>query len=196
LRQVGCPELAPPGGSGVPYLPVVDGRQATQQLGKLPPPRGNRAPQPTPYRSGQSQIRRYPTVGRSSHITLELSSRTFYSAPFPEGEGVAGGGVNTLVIFTVAGLSHELETERDLPAVFIGDPSSGPRNVIVQRPLVDQVPVRYQAEAGRSSERVRAALARVRQRLAGLDADRQAVDTPRLGLTDSLCPSARLADNS
>jgi hypothetical protein len=41
-----------------------------------------------------------------------------------------------------------------------------------------------------------AALARVRQRLAGLDADRQAIDAPRLGLADSPGSSARLADNS
>jgi hypothetical protein len=112
------------------------------------------------------------------------------------------GGVNTLVIFTitVAGLAHELQKERNLSAVFIGDPSSGPQNVLMQRQLVDQVPVRYQAgvgeaNAGRYSERVRAALARVRQRLAGLDADRQAIDAPRLGLADSLGSSARLADN-
>jgi hypothetical protein len=93
--------------------------------------------------------------------------------------------VNTLVIFTitvitVAGLARELQKERDLSAVFIGDPSSGPQNVIVQR----------------QSERVRAALARVRQRLAGLDADRQAIDAPRLGLGGSFGSSARLADNS
>ena len=114
------------------------------------------------------------------------------------------GRVNTLVIFTftitVAGLAHELQKERDLSAVFIGDPSSGPQNVIVQRQLVDQVPVRYQAgvgeaNAGRYSERARAALARVHQRLAGLDADWQAIDAPRLGLADSLGSSARLADN-
>jgi hypothetical protein len=126
--------------------------------------------------------------------------------PFPEG-GRAGGG-DILVIFTititVAGLARELQRElqkeRDLSAVFIGDPSSGPQNVIVQRQLVDQVPVRYQAgvgkaNAGRYSERVRAALARVRQRLAGLDADRQGIDAPRLGLADSLGSSSRLADN-
>jgi Nitrate and nitrite sensing len=130
-----------------------------------------------------------------------LCSRTFYSAPFPEGRAWAGR-VNTLVIFTitVAGLAHELQKERDLSAVFIGDPSSGPQNVIVQRQLMDQVPVRYQAgvgeaNAGRYSGRVRAALARVRQRLAGLDADRQAIDAPRLGLADSLGSSTRLADN-
>jgi hypothetical protein len=117
-------------------------------------------------------------------------------------EGLRAGRVNTLVIFTitVAGLAHELQKERDLSALFIGDPSSGPQNVIVQRQLVDQVPVRYQAgvgeaNAGRYSERVRAALARVRQRLAGLDADRQAIDAPRLGLADSLGSSARLADD-
>jgi hypothetical protein len=111
------------------------------------------------------------------------------------------GRVNSLVIFTItiAGLARELQKERDLSAVFIGEPSSGPQNVIVQRQLVDQV--RYQAKvgeanAGRYSERVRAALARVRQRLAGLDADRQAIDAPRLGLADSLGSSARLADNS
>jgi hypothetical protein len=52
---------------------------------------------------------------------------------------VRAGGVNTLVIFTitVAGLAHELPKERDLPAVFIGDPSSGPQNVIVQRQAID-----------------------------------------------------------
>jgi hypothetical protein len=52
--------------------------------------------------------------------------------------------VNTLVIstITVAGLAHELRQERDPAAVFIGDPSSGPHNVIVQRQLVGQVPVR------------------------------------------------------
>jgi hypothetical protein len=111
--------------------------------------------------------------------------------------------VNTLVIFaiTVAGLAHELQKERDLSAVFIGDPSSGPQNVIVQRELVDRVPVRHQARvgeanAGRYSERVRAAPARVRQRLAGLDVDRQGIDAPRLGLADSLGSSARLADSS
>jgi hypothetical protein len=110
--------------------------------------------------------------------------------------------VNTLVIFTitVAGPAHELEKKRDLSAVFIGDPSSGHQNVIVQRQLVDQVPVRHQAgmgeaNAGRYSERVRAALARVRQRLPGLDADRQAIDAPRLGPSDSRGSSARLADN-
>jgi hypothetical protein len=37
--------------------------------------------------------------------------------------------------------------------------------------------------------------ARVRQRLAGLDADRQAIDAPLLGLADPLGSSARLADN-
>jgi HAMP domain-containing protein len=101
--------------------------------------------------------------------------------------------VNTLVIFTItlAGLAHELQKERDLSAVYVGNPSSGPQNVIVQRQLVDQVLVRYQARigeanAGRYSERVRAALARVRQRLAGLDAHRQAIDARRLGLADSL----------
>jgi hypothetical protein len=116
---------------------------------------------------------------------------------------VRAGRVNTLVIFTitVAGLAHELQKERDLSAVFIGDPSSGPQNVIVQRQLVDQVPVRHQAgvgeaNAGRYSERVRAALARVRQRLAGLDADRQAIDAPLLGLAGSTGSSARQADNS
>jgi hypothetical protein len=85
--------------------------------------------------------------------------------------------VNTLVIFTitVAGLARGLQKERDLPAVLIGDPSSGPQNVIVQRQAV---------------------LARVRRRLAGLDADRQAIDAPRVGLADSLGSSARLADNS
>jgi hypothetical protein len=41
-----------------------------------------------------------------------------------------------------------------------------------------------------------AALARVRQRLAGLDADRQAIDAPRLELADSPGSSAHLADNS
>jgi hypothetical protein len=40
-----------------------------------------------------------------------------------------------------------------------------------------------------------AGLARVRQRLAGLDVDRQTIDAPRLGLADSLGSSARLADN-
>src|SRR6266540_5927511 len=101
-------------------------------------------------------------------------------------EGVRAGRVNTLVIFTItlAGLAHELQKERDMSAVYVGNPSSGPQNVIVQRQLVDQVLVRYQARigeanAGRYSERVRAALARVRQRLAGLDAR-------RLGLADSL----------
>jgi hypothetical protein len=169
---------------------------------------GDRALQPTSVTvtgAGRSQTRRYPTVGRSSHISLELFARTFYSAPFPEGEGLRALGGNTLVIFTVsvtvAGLARGLQKERDLSAVFIGDPSSGPQGVIVQRQLVDQVPVRYQAgageaNAGRYSERVRAALARVRQRLAGLDSDRQAIDAARLGLADSLGSSARLADNS
>ncbi len=108
-------------------------------------------------------------------------------------EGVRAGRVNTLVIFTItlAGLAHELQKERDMSAVYVGNPSSGPQNVIVQRQLVDQVLVRYQARigeanAGRYSERVRAALARVRQRLAGLDAHRQAIDARRLGLADSL----------
>jgi Nitrate and nitrite sensing len=123
--------------------------------------------------------------------------------PFPKGRACGRWGGNTLVIFTVtvAGLARGLQRERDLSAVFIGDPSSGPQGFIVQRQLVDQVPVRYQAgvgeaNAGRYSERVRAALARVRQRLAGLDSDRQAIDAPRLGLADSLGSSARLADNS
>jgi hypothetical protein len=51
--------------------------------------------------------------------------------PFPEGEGARAGG-NTLVTFTitVAGLAYEPQKERDLSAVFIGDPSSGPQNVI------------------------------------------------------------------
>jgi hypothetical protein len=40
-----------------------------------------------------------------------------------------------------------------------------------------------------------AGLARVRQRLAGLDVDRQGIDAPRLGLADSLGSSARLADS-
>jgi len=108
-------------------------------------------------------------------------------------EGVRAGRVNTLVIFTItlAGLAHELQKERDMSAVYVGNPSSGPQNVIVQRQLVDQVLVRYQARigeanAGRYSERVRAALARVRQRLAGLDAHRHAIDARRLGLADSL----------
>jgi hypothetical protein len=123
--------------------------------------------------------------------------------PFPKGGPAGAGGGNTLVIFTVtvAGLARGLQKERDLSAVFIGDPSSGPQGFIVQRQLVDQVPVPYQAgvgeaNAGRYSERVRAALARVRRRLAGLHADRQAIDAPRLGLADSLGSSARLADNS
>jgi len=75
--------------------------------------------------------------------------------------------VNILVIFTitVAGLARELQKERDLSAVFIGGPSSGPQNVIVQRQVVDQAP------------------------------DRQAIDAPLLGLADSLGSSARLADN-
>jgi len=75
--------------------------------------------------------------------------------------------VNILVIFTitVAGLARELQKERDLSAVFIGDPSSSPQNVIVQRQVVDQAP------------------------------DRQAIDAPLLGLADSLGSSARLADN-
>jgi hypothetical protein len=80
---------------------------------------------------------------------------------------VRAGRVNTLVIFTitVAELAHELQKERDLSAVFIGDPSSGPQNVIVQR-----------------------------QRLAGLDADRQAaIDAPRLGLAEPPGSCARLA---
>jgi hypothetical protein len=97
-------------------------------------------------------------------------------APFPKGRACGRGG-ETLVIctITVAGLAHELQKERDLPGVFIGDPSSGPQDVIVQRQAV---------------------LARVRQRLAGLDADRQAIDAPRPGLADPLGSSARLADNS
>jgi hypothetical protein len=40
-----------------------------------------------------------------------------------------------------------------------------------------------------------AGLARVRQRLAELDAGRQAIDAPLLGLAGSLGSSARLADN-
>src|SRR6266498_2155940 len=44
----------------------------------------------------------------------------------------------------------------------------------------------WRGQCGRYSERVRAALARVRQRLAGLDAHRQAIDARRLGLADSL----------
>jgi hypothetical protein len=40
-----------------------------------------------------------------------------------------------------------------------------------------------------------AGLARFRQRLAGLDADRQAIDAPLLGLAGSTGSSARQADN-
>ncbi len=101
--------------------------------------------------------------------------------------------MNTLVTFTItlAGLAHELQKERDLSAVYVGNPGSGPQNVTVQRQLVDQVLVRYrarldQANAGGYSERVRASLARVRERLAGLGAQRQAIDARRLGLADSL----------
>jgi hypothetical protein len=38
-------------------------------------------------------------------------------------EGVRAGRVNTLVIFTItlAGLAHELQKERDLPAVCLAD---------------------------------------------------------------------------
>src|SRR6266545_2228321 len=68
-------------------------------------------------------------------------------------EGVRAGRVNTLVIFTItlAGLAHELQKERDLSAVYVGNPSSGPQNVIVQRQLVDQVLVRYQARIGEAN---------------------------------------------
>jgi hypothetical protein len=86
---------------------------------------------------------------------------------------VRAGRVNTLVtIITTtitAGVAHELLKERDPSAVFIGDPSSGPQ--------------------------VGAALALARRRLAGLDADLQAIDAPHLGLAGSLGSSARLADN-
>jgi hypothetical protein len=62
-----------------------------------------------------------------------LSSRTFYLRPFPKGGACGRGRVNTLVIFTItAGLAHEPQKERDPRAVFIGDPSSGPQNVIVR----------------------------------------------------------------
>jgi hypothetical protein len=46
-------------------------------------------------------------------------------------EGVRAGRVNALAILTitVAGLAHELQKERDLSAVYIGNPSSGPQNV-------------------------------------------------------------------
>jgi hypothetical protein len=46
-------------------------------------------------------------------------------------EGVRAGRVNTLVILTItlAGLANELQKERDLSAVYIGNPSSGPQNV-------------------------------------------------------------------
>ena len=53
-----------------------------------------------------------------------------------------------------------------------------------------QVPVRHQAGVGEAN-----AGREVRQRLAGLDADRQAIDAPRLALADSLGSSARLADS-
>jgi hypothetical protein len=46
-----------------------------------------------------------------------------------------GGRVNALVIdaVTLAGLAHQLRKKHDRSAVYVGNPSSGPRNVIVQR---------------------------------------------------------------
>jgi HAMP domain-containing protein len=108
-------------------------------------------------------------------------------------ESVRAGRVNTLVIFTItlAGLAHELQKERDLSAVYIGNPGAGSQNVVVQRQLVDQVLDRYQARlgsasVGRYSERVRASLVGVRERLAGLGAHRQSIDARRLDLAQSL----------
>src|SRR5262245_15928264 len=108
-------------------------------------------------------------------------------------ESVRAGRVDALVTFTVtlAGLAHELQKERDLSAVYVSDPSSGPQNVAVQRKLVDQVLARYQAKLGaidvrRYSDRVRDALAGVRQRLGGLAGQRQAIDARRLDLAGSL----------
>jgi HAMP domain-containing protein len=108
-------------------------------------------------------------------------------------ESVRAGRVNELVTFTVtlAGLAHELQKERDLSAVYVSDPRSGRQNVVVQRELVDQVLARYQAKLGaidasRYSARVRGALAGVRQRLGGLGAHRQAIDSRSLDLARSL----------
>jgi hypothetical protein len=86
-------------------------------------------------------------------------------------QGVRAGRVNTLVTITttITGVPHELLKQRDLSAVFIGDPSSGPQ--------------------------VGAALARARQCLTGLDADRQPIDALHPGLAGSLGSSARPADN-
>jgi hypothetical protein len=50
-------------------------------------------------------------------------------------EGGRAGRVNTLVIVTVTlgGLARELRKGRDPSAVYVGNPSSGPQTVIVQR---------------------------------------------------------------
>jgi hypothetical protein len=46
-------------------------------------------------------------------------------------KGVRAGRGHALVVFTVtlAGLANELQKERGLSAVYIGNPSSGPQNV-------------------------------------------------------------------
>ncbi len=56
-------------------------------------------------------------------------------------EGVRAGRVNSLVIFTIAlaGLAHELQKERDLSAVYIGNPSSGPQAAADRRAATDAV---------------------------------------------------------
>jgi hypothetical protein len=52
-------------------------------------------------------------------------------------EGGRAGRANTLVIVivtvTLAGLARELRKERDPSAAYVGNPSSGPQTVIVQR---------------------------------------------------------------
>jgi hypothetical protein len=46
-------------------------------------------------------------------------------------EGVRAGRVNALVVLTLtlAGLANELQKQRGLSAVYIGNPSSGPQDV-------------------------------------------------------------------
>jgi hypothetical protein len=46
-------------------------------------------------------------------------------------EGVRAGRVTALVVFTItlAGLANELQKERGLSAVYIGNPNSGPQSV-------------------------------------------------------------------
>jgi HAMP domain-containing protein len=108
-------------------------------------------------------------------------------------QSVRAGRVNSLVTFTVtlAGLAHELQKERDLSAVYVSDPRAGLQSVAVQRELVDQVLVRYQArlaaiDADRYSGRVGDTLAGVRQRLGGLAEQRRAIDARSLDLAGSL----------